>query len=363
MLKVRKAGLFEYHPPLYGPRGATTKAKKEELAKLMPTQDVEGGEKEKEKVEDWVMSGGLGGGSQGPNLTNLTDGGDVRAAGDGTMFHRTAGDDADTVTALHTGIGQAQLDNLMEGTYPFETLEDFDFNASADSISADLDTGSFETGAVFPATAHDLEPHTSPMHPYELIPTTENLDMGLSQLATPEIDVAQESDFADITGGTNLQTSADATQTTSFNDVIDSILGTLQPGTQEVGETQMAERAMGEFEEGMERGRIGNDSWECEKVEQATNRDVQSEIAAGTGIMAQFGKPKELNMGKPALGGLDFGKSVLGKRKSGAAALQEKGVEEKAGTKKMKMTEVHRGDDEAALLDAQLNVDGDDEED
>ncbi len=204
----------------------------------------------------------------------------------------------------------------------------------------------FGPGSEFDNQAQEAFEETYPFDPpIEALEATED-GAGI----TEDGDGEATADFMDIFGGQDFDpaneqllhedifgnglevpdenTTANATQETSFNappqTVADS--ASFQPGTQNVGETQVAERAGGEFEEFMENHVLP---------------DLQSD------------------------GSLNFGSSILGKRKKSANVEDDNGSEVKA-EKKFKLEEdetvVAEGGDEAGyLLDRHADATGEEE--
>ncbi|KAK3716027.1 hypothetical protein LTR37_006757 [Vermiconidia calcicola] len=296
--------MFVYHPPCYGPKGKLPEDKKREVIDLDPDEDAR-----TEKVEHW-MSGANGPGtpealarSQTPQQTeelsqtqNQHD-----AKGNDHLSPQEADFGAETLNgsglngvvngniesngnsegyAAFTGtngnsIYDNDLDEIMDTTYPFDhdlDLDNFDF----DSLMADQQTQMTSAGGDLTQQQHPGDEGGTFEH-HAPVPTMGDCEASFD----PSMQLTE------------------AMQQTSFLHPPSTVQESFQPGTQDVGETQVAEKAIGEFEEYL-------------KHEQQEAQDMQG-AEAGVAFTANgsFGG---------LLKGLNLGTSMLGKRKTSPVA-------------------------------------------
>jgi hypothetical protein len=238
---------FEYHPPRYGPRGNLPMGKD-------GTKD--GGRPSDEKVQTW-MSGGNGAGpqTQGDQHTATANG--LTANGDFDFsFNGSAQED----TTTNTNFGapdefDKHVDEAFEGTYPFDPVD-------SETV---IDNPEFEKF----------------MKPDPPNANTESGNAAAQPVSETHMDTSFDTNQQQSSETFDKATQANATQHTSFNQPPSTVVESFQQGTQEIGETQIAQRAAGELQEYM-----------------AHPQDSQE---------AEGAIPP-----KP----LDLGKSVLGKRKA-----------------------------------------------
>jgi len=407
--------LFEYHPPKFGPRGKMSKEKMAELERMGMGVRKDEPAKGREHVEAW-MSGANGAatpktGSPAAEIvqqasTNAGEPIDLTAADEAVVMRSQ---DEEKNIFRHAEVDKEQLNDLVDETYPFEqdydnfNFENFGANNTLPNTANDTAPVDFiydnENHFTDPTTSHDNdmlentavgspEPaaatENDPMH-IDFNTTTadpavtehdlENFDFGLEQLNHAE-EEGEDIDFSDLLHNDDdpePEATVDAKQMTSFNLPPSEVQESFQPGTQDVGETQTAERGRGEFEELMAHDLpldFGhNDAEGVEHDATATSEPepevgVEAHTYAEPEVEAPAAMPKGLNLGKSLLGGLNFGTSMLGKRKKGVE-VEDEGEGEVA--KKVKMEEYageavgeeeRGGGDVGSLLDAQLNGEG-----
>ncbi|KAK5170432.1 uncharacterized protein LTR77_005020 [Saxophila tyrrhenica] len=380
---------FEYHPPRFGPRGSMSKEKIAEIERLVGAKGGgrDDGKVMREKVDAW-MSGGNGDAvanapsqNKSPAVVDgyidLSSGEiDLTAAEGIGMDGEAANDDPG-----HGTVGSEQLEEIVDKTYPFDA--DMDLEAPPDpNFNFDEFFGgpvvSNEDQPTNPTTAEDFEHDSYPAEPADV------------QEEAPELSFAQDAaeeypESCPVQGAVEKDpaTSHNATQTTSFDVPPSTVLESFQPGTQEVGETQRAERARNEFEEAMENDQYaglpdeelaadthgaidaeaeaGQEDEDTGQTHDATEVDAEVEVghngADDDEAAAAALAPKALNLGSSILGkGLNFGKSMLGKRKEQDTGMQQEEVK-KARLEEVE-SEAKEGDgEETHLLDSQLNGD------
>jgi hypothetical protein len=272
---------FEYHPPRFGPKG------------LLPKEKVAAAvEKYRgEKVEAW-MSG---------------------ANGDG---------------AEEGGGEHGQVGTVEAAEIPNETIDAVDVSAEAHvDVAGPTVEKDYGPGSTFDLQATEMFEETYPFDDPALMADTD-FDKLFSDIPNDVTTAAETSGAAlpDFSFDTEGAASTEATQGPSFDLPPSTVLesGSFRPGEQEVGETQIAERAAGEFEEFME---------------QEVLSQVQNEGGA------------------ERTKGLDLGASILGKRKAADT------VDEHADAEAVKKFKLEAAKDEDAyLLDSQLNRHDEEEE-
>ena len=273
---------FEYHPPRFGARGKLPSEKFEEGG---PLHDVPINSAGKDRVEHW-MSGANG---AGPEVHDDTTTAAEYVGDQGTQEHN------DFQSFVNEGInGEANgnhfgglpipadqsvfdkdIEEILDGTYPFNPndYDNFDFTLGDHTTEQNHGQGdNLSTAHEQASLAHNIGDVTQP---------GTSFDQGMSDL--PQ-------------------------HPTSF-DLPSTVQDSFQPGTQEVGETQMVERARGELEEFM-------------------NLPMDAESETIDKVSAVPSLPT----------GLDLGSSMLGKRK--AAETEESTTEQDSQTKKQKITDV-----------------------
>lgn len=380
---------FEYHPPRFGPRGSMSKGKIAEIERLVGAKSGGGeeGRVMREKVDAW-MSGGNGdavGNAPSQNKSpavvdgyiDLSSGEIDLTADEGIGMEGEASENPG-----HATVGNEQLEEIVDKTYPFDA--DMDLEAPPDP---NFNFDEFFGGPVVSNKDQPTHPTTTEDYEHNFDPS----DIAGATEEAPELSFAQdaaeehpEATFAQDALENDPATSYNATQTTSFDVPPSTVLESFQPGTQDVGETQYAERARNEFEEVMEHDQyaglrdeelvgethdataveaeVGHAGEDVGETHDATKVDVEAEVehkgADDDEAAAASPAPKTLNLGTSILGkGLNFGKYMLGKRKEQDDGMQQEEV------KKARLEEVgletKEGDgDETHLLGSQLNGDG-----
>ena len=220
---------FEYHPPRFGSRGKLPQDKSDELAEKLGLNGVGGNE----RVESW-MSGANGAGavrekgkqkqrqkSKTPDLfaelMNTPDG--VEGGQDLGGLPAPAPAPA-PVPAHGASIYDHELNEILDQTYPFDPTLDWN--------NFDLGTGNFTTVGQTNEGQHSSNTASAAQHHHH--------EQEPSSFTQPNTTTENISNL------TQNPISFDALPPSTVNE-------SFQPGTQEVGETQIAERAAGEFEE------------------------------------------------------------------------------------------------------------------
>ena len=281
---------FEYHPPRFGSRGKLPKDK-------VPYELI--GEKNTE-IEHW-MSGANGDGQDVP--IDLTDGDAEKSNSNfpvmGTEpefdhFQAMMNDDTETTNVLERDLTHWIDDNL-DDLHPFDhTAENMEYLK--------------ETDAQFPSTNDAFD--FGPVDQTEAAGETQN----------------------DISFDT------DATQLPISFDLPSTVQDSFQPGTQDVSDTQMAERAQGEFEEFVNQPLI-------DEAANATPTltTKASTVDLGFSILDKYKDSSSVEAADNSLNtttttnidvgsSLDLGSSILGKRKASpnAGKIAEPEVHKKA---------------------------------
>lgn len=269
---------FQYHPPLYGPRGKLPEVEKEKFPEVGPSQAQQHDGMRREDVVVW-MSGANGAGpdtalpvgAQTPVTITQDDAeltnGDAMPARVNNSFGNNDGVDGleGTEVAQGPNVLDKDLEDLFDKSFPFDNQPSFDMNG--------------------------------------------------------------------ILTGQN-----DPTQPISFDHA--GMADSFQPGTQEIGETQVAERAHGELEEFMGQQQFMDADFFKDPAYQALMANSNGDSGVQMDLPAEF----------------DLGPSILGKRKASPFQNEEPAVKKQSTTVSLKdeaLGEIPDSFDEQCLLDSQ----------
>ena len=260
---------FEYNPPRFGPRGLLPK-EKEIPAELVPARNVD--------IEYW-MSGANGAGPDTP--IDLTE--QEADAGEGDAVEGDANDfdaliNEDSINNDSTDVEPATTDDLpsvfdkdvsewlgtnFDDVYPFDhTAENLEYLAQ---------TNGQEIGGEFPSTD-----------------TFDTVMTNFTEQHDGNGTSPQQAILFD-------QISTDATEPPISFNLPSTVQESFEPGTQDISDTQMAERAQNEF---------------LEFADLPPITDSSSATAANVNELANAIDPAQF----------DFGTSILGKRKASPVA-------------------------------------------
>ena len=202
---------FEYHPPIYGPKGLLPEGEKQRVREL---GGKPGGGKENEKIEAWMSAANEPTRAEVPD--SQTWNGNV-----GMPIQIEDDDDEGDGEVVRSQAGQKE-----------DVMQDGQTQAKGDTINH------------FDDLMRDIDNITDGNHDIDNDPVNSN-----NVLDYDEFDEAFDYPFSTDAafGNTPITDQNDPNQQISFDHT--AAPDSFEPGTQEVGETQMAEKARGEFEE------------------------------------------------------------------------------------------------------------------
>jgi hypothetical protein len=273
---------FEYHPPRFGPRGKLPKDK-------VPCELI--GERNSE-IEHW-MSGANGDGAEAPidlmdPVVERSTAPEAAAEGEAGFDHFQAlmNDDNDTPNIPDKDLSH-WVDDKLNDLHPFDhTAENLEY----------LD----QTDAQFSSTADAFD--FGPLDQTEAAGEAQNAQNKLS---------------FELNG-------SNATQPPISFDLPSTVQESFQPGSQDVSETQMAERARGEFEEFVNQPVAD----EATNAGNAIATTTIPNIDLGSSILSKRKDSPTVEAADNSLStntttSIDFGASILGKRKDSPNAEPE----------------------------------------
>lgn len=322
---------FQYHPPAYGPKGVLPREKQEELDRILCTKDPK--RPGSEKIEAWIRKADGSVPQQCPEM---------RAPAQSK--HNPCGEVAESSEGR---VPQIQCAN--DGEIPVNSNGDYDFDAGL-------------TVPIAEEVLHDLVDNTYPFEPNysaqtyhnatQAFPGAENDGMGVDMPVDESMNVLFDTGANDFNNAlfntgveglpldvfqTNFMGEEDdaattkATQFMSFDLPTSTVAETtsFEPGTQDLGESMLADKVRAEMEEAMENI---IPVVEAEQV-RAVGGAVVTECNPATAEQALAGAEETLaTIEQTPPKKLNLGSFMLGKRKA-HEVLRDELLEENPGKK------------------------------